>query len=273
MSNLTNFPPVYYVTLEDSVVRQIDMESQLESLGVFDYTRIVAFDGRVNNYCENPNIYGPHKDGVDSGQIATVMSHLKAIATWYWNSDTPTAVFLEDDMILSTCQYWTFTWDDIVERLNRHQWNCIQLSLIRADDAMVPLNEGDIQFRRRSFYNWSAGSYMITREYAKVLLDHYVPVDGELNLSIYGYPEYFPYIENVLYVAGRPHEYTLPLFVENTGYTSTFYQHFPKGMVGKHKQGQVHSSAFVHNWWKENGHRVNIDELMTFKETWYWDKG
>ena len=246
MSNLTNFPPVYYVTLEDSVVRQVNMESQLESLGVFDYTKIVAFDGRVNNYCEDPNIYGPHKDGVDSGQIATVMSHLKAIATWYWNSDTPTAVFLEDDMILSTCQYWTFKWDDIIERLNKHQWNCIQLSLIRADDAMVPLNDDDIQFRRRSFYNWSAGSYMITREYAKVLLDHYVPVDGELNLSIYGYPEYFPYIENVLYVAGRPHEYTLPLFVENTQYTSTFYKHFPTGMVGKHKQGQVYKIGRAH---------------------------
>lgn len=270
---LTNFPPVYYITLDDSVVRQIDMESQLESLGVHDYTKIVAFDGRINNYSEDPNIYGPYKHDLDSGQIATVMSHLKAIAHWYHNSDTPTAVFLEDDMILTTCQYWNFTWSDIVERLNAFEWNCIQLSLIRADDAQVPLNEGDIQFRRRSFYNWSAGSYMITRKYAKVLLDHYIPEEGKLNLTTYTYEDYCPYIENVLYIAGRPNEYTLPLFVENTKYLSTFYPHFMRGMVGTHKQGQIDSSEFVYNWWKENGHRVNVDELMTFKETWYWDKG
>lgn len=266
---LNNFPPVYYITLEDSVVRQINMESQLESLGVFDYTKIIAFDGRKYDYSKDPNIYGPHKDEIDSGQIATVMSHLKAIAHWYHTSDTPTAVFLEDDMILTISQYWNFTWDDIIQRLSNWEWNCIQLSLIRCDDAQVPLNKDDIRFRRRSFYNWSAGSYMITRKYAETLLSYYIPKDGELNLSIYGYDFYVPYIENVLYIAGRPHEFTLPLFVENTDYLSTFY---PLLMTDTHKQGQIDSSAFVHNWWKNNGHRVNIDELMTFKDTWYWEQ-
>ena len=99
-----------------------------------------------------------------------------------------------------------------------------------------------------------------------------MPDGKSLNLTIYGYERYIPFIENVLYVAGRPEEYTLPLFVENTNYTSTFYKHFPKGMVGIHKQGQFDSSAFVHNWWKQNGQHVTIDQLMTFKDTWYWEK-
>ena len=38
-------------------------------------------------------------------------------------------------------------------------------------------------------------------------------------------------------------------------------------MVGRHKQGQFDSSAFVHNWWKQNGQHVTIDQLMTFKDT------
>ena len=272
MSKLKNFPPVYYVTLEDSVVRQIDMESQLETLDVYDYTRVIAYDGRVTDYTKDPNITGINKNDLDSGQIATVYSHLKAINEWYHNSDTDAAIFLEDDMILTTCQYWTFTWDDVIKRIYERDWNCVQLALIRADDADIPINEKDIQFRRRSFYNWSAGAYMIRRKYAEHLLSHYMPDGKGLNLTIYGYERYTPFIENVLYVAGRPEEYTLPLFVENTNYTSTFYKHFPKGMVGRHKQGQFDSSAFVHNWWKQNGQHVTIDQLMSFKDTWYWEK-
>ena len=60
----------------------------------------------------------------------------------------------------------------------------------------------------------SAGSYMIRRKYAEHLLSHYMPDGKSLNLTIYGYERYIPFIENVLYVAGRPEEYTLPLFVE-----------------------------------------------------------
>ena len=43
---LDNFPPVYYITLEDSKLRQEVMENQLESFGVKDYTKFIAFDGR-----------------------------------------------------------------------------------------------------------------------------------------------------------------------------------------------------------------------------------
>lgn len=264
---LYDFEPVYYITLEDSVERQNQMESQFNLLGIKNYNKIIALDGRKTNYSEDPNIIGPYKFSLDSGQIATILSHIKAIKYWYENSDSPTAIFLEDDIDLTICKYWNFGWNDLLRRLPK-KWNVIQLSLIRCDDAEVPLNDDDLCLRRRSFYNWSAGCYMITREYAKKLLSHYV-CDEKINLSIYNYDDYFPYIENVLYIAARPEEYTLPLFVEDVTKISTFYPLFSKET---HKPGQVHSSGFVYDWWKNNGPLVDLDELMTFRETWYWEK-
>jgi GR25 family glycosyltransferase involved in LPS biosynthesis len=211
---LNNFPPVYYITLEDCVERQNNMERQYQKLGIVDYTKIVAYDGRVVNYCDDSKICGPHLNCIDSGHIATILTHLKAIKYWYENSTSPYAIFMEDDMILETVNFWNFTWDDITTRLPK-EWECIQLSLIRGDDAAVPLGEHDIQFRRRSFYNWSAGCYMIKRSHAKKILYHYIRYGGEYNLTVCDYSEYIPYIENIVYIAARPYEFTLPLFVED----------------------------------------------------------
>jgi hypothetical protein len=264
---LTNFPHVYYITLEDSVNRQNYMEKQLNFLGVKNYTKILAFDGRIHNYCEDQNVTGKFKHQLNSGQIATTLSHLKAISEWYYHSDTPMAVFLEDDMNLNICQYWNFTWDDIISRLNKQEWNCIQLSLQRCNDAEVPLDEEDIRLRRRSFYNWSAGSYILKRQYAEKILNYYIDENNKVNLTVYECEDYIPYIENIIYIAGRPNEFTLPLFVEDVSHASTFYPAFAENT---HIQCQIDSSEFVHNWWKNNGNSVNVDELLTPKNTRYW---
>ena len=272
---LNNLPPVYYVSLEESYDRQIVMEKQLRSLGVFDYTRITAYDGRKTDYVNDPNVTGKLvKSCLDSGQVATVLSHLKAIKHWLETCETETAIFLEDDMNLTTCQFWNFTWDDVIKGINEHQWNCVQFSIIKGDDCEVALDEADIHFRRRSWYNWSAGSYMMKREYARKILDYYIPEEGKLKMDLIDGINVIPYIENVLYVGARPYEYTLPLFVENVDFPSTFYPYFMgAGMEDSgRKKGQIDSSNFVYNWWKENGSTVNILELMKLKNTRYWEQ-
>ena len=92
--------------------------------------------------------------------------------------------------------------------------------------------------------------------------------NNEYDITIYDYPNYIPCVENVIYIAARPYEFTLPLFVEDVSMISTFY---PMFIDQPTKRGQIESSNYVYNWWKENGHKVDINKLMTFKETRYWD--
>ena len=271
---LDNFPPSYYITLEDSKLRQETIERQFQDYGVKNYTKFIAFDGRVTDYCKKTKVeyrFPEWEDQLDSGIVATMLSHMSAIKYWLENSDTPTAVFFEDDMNMSTCNFWNFTWDKFIDKINQNQpeWEVIQLSLIKSADCEVPLDEKDIRNRRRSWYNWSAGSYMITRDYAQRLVNHHIPKDNVLNTNLLDNSDVFPCIENMIYVGGRPQEYTIPIFVENDEFQSTFYPIF---IDCDRKNNQLYSSQFVYNWWKENGPELDFDWFMTLKNTRYWEK-
>ena len=117
MNKLNNFPPVYYISLEDQHERQSSMNLQLDLLGIEDKTMVTAYDGRVIDYRNNELVEGLFFNQMDSGQIAVGMSHLKAIKEWYYNSNTDYAVFFEDDVTFESSQYWNFTWTDILTHL------------------------------------------------------------------------------------------------------------------------------------------------------------
>jgi hypothetical protein len=258
MNNLKNFPPVYYISLEDSYKRQKSMNLQLDLLGIENKTMITAYDGRIVNYRDNELVEGLHFHQMDSGQIAVGITHLKAIKEWYYNSDTDYAVFLEDDITFETRKYWNFTWNDIVNHLPKN-WKVIQLALIKEDG----INEDDMKFHSRPWWNWSAGAYMITREYAKILINEYC-VNDRYKLKINKDLRLIPLVENVIYIAAGTDAYTLPLFTEDTTHASTFY---PNLIEDTHKGGQIQSSQFILNWWKSKGNEISLQELMKIENT------
>jgi hypothetical protein len=254
MNKFKNFPPVYCISLEDSYERQQSMNLQLDLLGIKNKTMVTAYDGRIVDYRNNELVDGLYFNQMDSGQIAVVMSHLKAIKEWYHNTNTPYAVFLEDDMTFETSQHWNFTWDDIMEYFPK-KWKVIQLALIKEDG----LKETDMKFHSRNWWNWSAGAYLITREYAKLLIDEYCD-DKKYNLKVKKDSRLIPLIENIIYFAAENDAYTLPLFTEDTKHFSTFY---PNLIDDKHKGGQIQSSNFILNWWKLNGKTFKLQEDNT----------
>jgi hypothetical protein len=261
MNKFENFPPVYYISLEDQYERQSSMNIQLDLLGIKSKTMITAYDGRIVDYRDNELVDGLYFNQMDSGQIAVVMTHLKAIKEWYYNTTTPYAVFLEDDMTFETSQYWDFSWDDLMTSLPKN-WKVIQLALIKEDG----LKEIDMKFQTRNWWNWSAGAYLITREYAKVLIDDFC--DGDrYKLKIKKDSRLIPLIENVIYLAAGTDSYTFPLFTEDTKHLSTFY---PNLIEDTHKGGQIKSSQFILEWWKKNGksfklqaHNIKEDKITT----------
>ena len=100
---LKNFGPLYIINLDGQPERWDWMKSQLDYWGVDDYTRVSAYDGREDDLSEI--IYGQYPI-ISSGEVGCVTSHLKAIKHWMETSDSPYAVFMEDDCDLETVKYW-----------------------------------------------------------------------------------------------------------------------------------------------------------------------
>lgn len=214
---------------------------------------VEAYDGRKLNYCiENDVVSGLHFPQMDSGAIAATISHLKAISEWYYNSDSECAIFFEDDMLIQSVNDWNFTWEEFFNELPK-DWDVIQLSLIKTE-----IQESDMKLNHRNWdINWSAGSYLIKKTYAKKLIDLYFN-DKKYFLKIEYNETAIPYIESILFSPAVKNAYTIPLFYENINFVSTFYQHF---IESTHKESQVDSSNYVKYWWKIKGKELTLDDL------------
>lgn len=250
---LVNLPEVYYISLSDSTDRQQSFKNQFLLNDFQNIKMIEAYDGRKNNYCTDKSVVdGFHFEQMDSGQIAATISHLKAIIEWYNNSDSEYAIFFEDDMSIESINYWNFNWQEFVKELPK-DWDVIQLSLIKSE-----IQESDMKLNSRNWdINWSAGSYLIKRIYAKKLIDLYF-TDKKYFLKIKYNEEAIPYVEHILFAPAVTNAYTIPLFYEDINFVSTFYQHFIKST---HKETQVDSSNYVKYWWKIKGKEITLNNL------------
>ena len=128
-------------------------------------------------------------------------------------------------------------------------------------EKYLPLNRGkfniketDIKLKIRKWNNWSCSSYIITRSYAKELLDKYYP--NEVFILINN--ELIPMVENIIYGYENEHIYSLPVFIEDISFKSTFY---PQFIDNEHKNHQKESANFLINWWKKYGKTTTIENL------------
>jgi GR25 family glycosyltransferase involved in LPS biosynthesis len=250
---LNNFPPIYYVSLKDCTERQSTFEEQFIPYGITNINMIEAYDGRSIDFCkENDIVDGVYFDNMNSGEVGTAISHLKAIFNWYQNSDSEYAIFFEDDMSIESVNYWNFTWQEFIDQLPK-DWNLIQLSLIKTE-----IEENDMRLNYRHWdINWSAGSYLIKRNYAEKLINWYLK-DKKYLLKIECNEETIPYVETTLFTPAVRTAYTMPLFFERIDFVSTFYQHFLKET---HKKCQIDSSNYVKYWWKIRGKQLSLDNF------------
>ena len=243
LSQLSN---VYYVSLEESEGRRNKLEESFQKHGVKNIKSIIS-----KRFAECDDVVtGKYVDTLNDGTKGCCVSHLKAIKDWYETTDEDYGFFCEDDLSLDTVDYWNFTWNEFIENLPE-DWGCVQMLPIRGD-------YGDIKIRDRYWDDWSVTAYIIKKEYAKYIIDNYI-VDGTYHLELRD-AEVQPLIENILYTsAGKV--YTIPMFVEDVGFTSTF-----EGGDGDVKDGQKRNHYYAHdyiiNWWKDNGEQRTIEELM-----------
>jgi hypothetical protein len=246
IKKLNGLKTVYYVSLEESKERQRNIQEKFITNGVKDIRPIIS---KRFSECDDV-VTGKYVYQLNDGTKGCCVSHLKAIKDWYETTDQEYGFFCEDDLSLDTVDYWNFTWAEFIENLPE-DWDCVQLLCIRGEFD-------DIKIRGRCWDDWAATAYLIKRDYAKFIIDNYI-IDNTYHLELKD-AEVMPLIENILF-ASTHKCYTIPLFVEDIKFTSTF-----EGDDGDVKDGQKRNHYFTHdfilNWWKDSGVDKTIEELM-----------
>jgi len=245
MKKLSELSSVSYVSLEESVERRKKLDESLKAHGVTNIRPLIS-----KRFAECDDLVtGEYVRTLNDGTKGCCVSHLKSILKWYYETEEEYGFFCEDDLSLDTVDYWNFTWKQFVDALPE-DWGCVQMLPIRGDFE-------DIKIRDRYWDDWSVTAYIIKRDYAKYIIDTYI-VDGTYHLELDNGVQ--PLIENILYTnAGKV--YTIPMFVEDVRFTSTF-----EGGDGDVKDGQkrnhYYTYDYVINWWKDNGSNRTVEELM-----------
>ena len=225
---LKNFGPLYYINLDEQPERDTAMQSMCKYWEL-NPTRISAFDGR--NSSLNHILEGSHDIGISSGEVGCVTSHLKAIKQWYETTDTPYAIFAEDDVSFDTARFWKFTWDEFVEKLP-YDWDVVQLAIINPGVVYASMHA-------RWVNDFSTACFMVTRHHAKKLIDHHC-VGDKFRLDQGVKPR--PVADDLIYNCGRT--YAIPLFHYKIEMGSSIHpEHIEVFHKGSH-QG-------ILNHWKE----------------------
>ena len=251
-NKLNNFPRVFYMTLEESSDRQTNIKNQ------FDFYNVPVSAVVSKRFSESNDVLtGQYLHQLNDGTAGCCVSHLKAIKYWYDNYDEEYAFFCEDDLSLETVEYWDFTWEEFIKNLPG-DWDVVQLLTIRHDF-------GDFKLRERYWDDWSATAYILKRDYAKRIIDTYIKEDS-YHLEIPN-SSVMPLIENILFTTlGK--SYTVPLFVEEIKFQSTFSKDQDDDVNEGQKRNHYIANQKVLNYWKNKSMDMinfssELQELVT----------
>ena len=237
---------IRYTSLQESSDRRRFLQKSLDSYGIKYKTYI------SNRYHESDDKFsGKYLDSLNDGTKGCAASHLKMIKDWYENTDEDYGFFAEDDLSLDTLNYWAFTWEEFLNHTPEDA-ECIQLLTIRDKYKTYTL-------RHREWDDWGATAYIITRNYAKKIIDAYIKGDT-FHLEVPN-SDIQPLVENLIFSLGVV--YTVPLFVENVSFSSTFENRDDDVKDGG-KNNHVIAANKVLQWWVNGGKEV--EEHVVEKE-------
>lgn len=240
---LQGFGPIYYLNLDGQPERREFMEDQFKYWEIENYERISAYDGRDDDLSDI--LKGRYPERMSPGEIGCVTSHLKAIRHWLDTSDSPYAVFMEDDCSLDLVRFWPFTWRDFYSRLP-YDWDCVQISIICTGDIHVRLH-------KRFVNDFSTACYIMNRRYAEKLMHFHVKGADKYKLDNGVKPR--PVADDLLYNAGNT--YAIPLLLYRTELGSSIH---PEHVDVFHKQN--YQSQW--NFWETSGSTMSLADIVNY---------
>lgn len=242
---LKGFGPVYVINLDGQPERWQWMKEQLDYWQVENYTRVSAYDGRPETGEDLSEIVkGRYPSDMSAGEIGCVTSHLKAIKQFYYETDEPYAIIMEDDCDISIAKYWTFTWRQFISRVP-YDWDTVQVAIICPGELHVNIH-------RRFINDFSTACYVITRHHAKKLIDLHCRGD-QYKLDNGVKPR--PVADDLIYNSGA--SYACPIFLYKIELGSSIHpEHIEIFHRGSHNG--------LRNLWETRGSDITIDMISEF---------
>lgn len=158
---MNDFPPMYYINLDNRVDRNEHMKTIISSFNM-KATRISATN--VENY---KNFIEKFPYGLRPSETACLVSHLSAIREWLTTSDSDIAMICEDDVSFEHVSQWPFTWGQFMSSLP-YYWEICQCCIIFHPQQNIFIN-----MHNRTESDFSAACYILKRSYAKRLMSYY----------------------------------------------------------------------------------------------------
>jgi hypothetical protein len=251
------------ISLYESTDRRNKLIAQFEKYGVKNYYfhQTERWVNISDHYVVHS--YYPQYAGMVYG---TTIAHLSSLLHWYMSTSEPYAIFMDDDLDLSTCEYWNFTFDEFLENLPK-DWQAVQLHR-GLDTADALLGSASIHARLKMFWGrWWGVCALISRPYAKMIIDWHIRSMYEFDLRLEQQfpndPNLIEYVENVFFMnKGVVTNY--PLFVTQEAETTYVRPVRDRDINGIRLQRET----FL-NLWKEKGPTLNLKESLIpclFKE-------
>jgi len=243
---LADIPSINVISLHECVNRRFKVVSNLQK---YNYNKLRIHNNHRYSNKLGIKVHCPLIEVMHDAAMGVTISHLKSIKYWYDNTDEPYAVFAEDDIKIDICDYWGFTFEKFISLLPQ-DWEAVQLIRIKNFHLGYDGSEG-LNFRKREWNDWGCGAVLLTRDYAKKIIDRHIKDDT----FIIEVGNIHPMVENVIF-ANLGTVYNFPLFAEEIEENPRDLWEIERGVKEDHKL----SSRLTVDLWKRN--RLSIEQII-----------
>lgn len=254
---LSAIPKIYYINLSRSKDRMNYMEKMFKDFEIKNYERVEAEDLLEHKNMEFLSCTLP--PGLKPVEAVVTLSHIKALKK-ILSSGEEWSVICEDDLDISTVNFWNFTWEDFMNNLPKNA-KIVQLVVSTRESRDI-----NFHIHLRSFWDFNATAYLIHRDQAEDIVNLYF--NNGLDLSKYKskkqydkdnnysfYQEKYPTVEEVIYGINKEAAYSIPLF--------TYSMLFESISNPEHYRQTLISHKKVEDFWSTQSKNFTIQDIMS----------
>jgi GR25 family glycosyltransferase involved in LPS biosynthesis len=204
LNKLDGFGPIYVINLESRTDRLEYIKNQFKDIGISEYDIFQAVDGASAVW--EDLVFERSLLSLSNSELGATISHLGVIKKWLETSDSDYCIVIEDDLSFETVKYWDFTFKDFIESIDK-KYDILQFCIIHNYKVNTSLHI-------REHRDWSAACYLITRDWAKSLIDKYF-IDGKYVLP----KDYKALADFIIYYKSKC--YSKPLFTYSVDFETS----------------------------------------------------
>lgn len=178
-TKLDKFPNMNILSTDDAEGKnRTDLLSKLlhESGVNYKINSVKRYKDRDTKISMNGIIKDVKDLGTEAKAYSIFTNHMDMIRDWYENTEEDIGFFCEDDISFETVKYWDFKWTEFIQSLPEG-WDIVQLCVVTDYDN---LNYSVNLEKKFNGHFWGVNAYIVSRNYAKKLIDEYCTDEKDL---------------------------------------------------------------------------------------------